>query len=328
MAGLTRRSLLVGGAGWCWPRWAEAEEEGEIMRLGGSAGTSFVARLRHAPFPYDGPFGDSGMPFFDARDQAGGRAHATGDGNVYGEALHYRDDRVLFHLPPGFTARKPFAMVVFFHGHGSEIVETIGRELDIAGQIDRCGRNLILVAPQLALKAADSSPGKLFARNGLRRLLDEAAALLAQRLGRAALPALRSAPVIVSAFSGGYRAAAFSADRGGLGARLRGLLLFDALYGDRELIEHWLLANRRNAFLISLFGESTLWHQAKLAEALWARGLRYRADLPARLAGGQRIFLRVDTGHGAIPIEGPPLDPLAVLLGRLPAATAATLSVR
>lgn len=294
------------------------------MRLGGGGGTSFVARLQQAPFPYDGNFGDTGQPFFDAQlPSTGGRAHVTGDGKVYGEAEHYRDDRVLFHLPSGFDARRRFSIVVFFHGHGSEIVETVGRELDIAGQIERSGRNLILVAPQLALKAADSSPGKLFGRLGFKRLLDEAAGVLASRLGPASLAALRAAPVIVSAFSGGYRAAAFSADRGGVGARLAGMMLLDALYGDIELIERWLVARRRGAFFVSLFGESTQWYQARLAEALWARGLRYRADLPARLAAGQRIFLRVDTGHGAIPLEGPPADPLAQMLARLPTSLAA-----
>ena len=81
-------------------------------------------------------------------------------------------------------------------------------------------------------------------------------------------------------------------------------------------------AEEISAIMRKVHGRDTT-PELALRRALWARGLRYRADLPARLAAGQRVFARVDTAHGAIPVAGPPVDPLAVMLARLPVRLAA-----
>lgn len=280
---------------------------------------TFIAPLANAPFPYDGPVADGTRPFFDIYDRSSGRRlHSVGDGTVYPEVPHYRDSRVLFHLPAGFDPRRPFPIVVFFHGHMSELERTVLGELGVARQIDGARRNLALLAPQLARDAADSSPGKLFRQGGLKRLLDEACATLARRTGgKADLAAFRRAPVVLAAYSGGYRAVAYCLDRGGLGRRIAGVFLLDALYGDLDKFAAWMTARRRTGFLVSLHGESTLaWHE-ELRARLAAKRLKPADVLPAQIRPGTMAFLRVATEHAALPVQGPPAAPLAEMLRRL-----------
>lgn len=277
----------------------------------------FTASLASAPFPYDGPTPDGNRPFFDTRDaQTRQRAHTTGDGNVLPENPHYTDDRVLFHLPPGFDPAQPFEILVFFHGHGSEIERTIVRDLDLPSQIDQSRRNMVLVAPQLALEAPDSSPGKLGLADGLKNLLDEAAPLLAQRSGGSE-EAFKKAPLILSAFSGGYRAVAFSLARGGVGERIAGVLLLDAVYGDVKLFADWILSRWHDGFFVSLGGPSTAKWQDELHQTLAARQRRPRGWVPARIRPGTQALVSVSTEHNALPKDGPPAMPLLTMLRRI-----------
>jgi hypothetical protein len=282
-------------------------------------GERFTVSLASAPFPYDGPTADGNKPFYDARDpRTRQRAHTTGDGNVLPEHPHYTDDRVLFHLSAGFDAAKPFQILVFFHGHGSEVERTVATDFDLPGQIDASGRNMVLIAPQLALDAPDSSPGKLGMPDGLKNLLDEAAEKFAERTGgKKDEQAFRRAPVILSAFSGGYRSVAFSLARGGLGPRLMGVLLLDAIYGDVKLFSQWILEHWHDGFFVSLYGPSTeRWHE-ELKAALLERRRRPSPRLPARIGPGSQSLIFVQTEHNELPLQGPPSKPLLAMLKRL-----------
>ena len=46
--------------------------------------------------------------------------------------------------------------------------------------------------------------------------------------------------MIVVAYSGGYAPAAWSAHHGGIGDRLRGIILFDALYAEMDKFAAWI----------------------------------------------------------------------------------------
>jgi hypothetical protein len=277
----------------------------------------FTASLASAPFPYDGPTPDGNRPFFDARDaKTRQRAHTTGDGNVLPEHPHYTDDRVLFHLPPDFDPVRPVEILVFFHGHGSEIERTLIDDLDLPRQIDQSRRNMVLIAPQLAREAPDSSPGKLGQADGLKNLLDEAAKVLAERSG-GKVEAFNKAPVILSAFSGGYRSVAFSLARGGANARIKGVLLLDAIYGDTRHFAAWIADHWHDRFFVSLYGPSTeKWHQ-ELRSLLAQRQRRPQGWLPARIRPGSQAFVAVPTEHNALFKDGPPQWPLLNMLQRI-----------
>ncbi len=268
---------------------------------------TFTAHLTHAPFPYDGRFGDERGAFFDTTWR-GQRAHSTNSGKVYSEKRHYSDDRVLFHVPAHFDAAQPVTIVMFFHGHNSELRRTVLDEMQIAQQIDRAQRNVILVAPQLARDAADSSAGKLFRRNGLKHLLGEAATVLAKRVNGLTATRLRAAPVILSAFSGGYRSVAFCLDRGGIDHRIAGIVLLDALYGEQDKFAAWI--NRRHGFAVVLGGPSTAIGHDTLVARLKNDGVMVKGVIPRKLAAGDVVLKMTRTSHGRLPQFGPPKWPL------------------
>ena len=82
---------------------------------------------------------------------------------------------MLLHIPPGFNPQRPAVMIVFFHGHGANLARDVRERQQVPEQITAAGANAVLVAPQFAINAADSSAGKFWEQNGFKRFLDEAA---------------------------------------------------------------------------------------------------------------------------------------------------------
>src|SRR6185437_15831438 len=99
----------------------------------------------------------------------------------------------------------PAVMVVFFHGHGADLARDVRDRQQVPAQITESGANAVLVAPQFAFDAADSSAGKLWEPNGFKRFLDEPAVKLARRYGdpRKAF-VFANMPIVIVAYSGGY----------------------------------------------------------------------------------------------------------------------------
>lgn len=285
-----------------------------------AAGATFLARLKNAPFPYDGVVPETGRPFFDATDPSTGeRMHTTGNGDRYGEAAHYRDDRVLVHIPGGADPRTQPAIVVFFHGHLSSLEREVAGRLAIPAQIDASGRNVLLVAPQLAVEAMDSSPGKLWQPGSLKRLLDEAARVLTERMGGdgagAGAGGLDRAPLVLIAFSGGYKALAAGLAWGGAADRVVGVVLLDAVFGEEERLASWLATSDR-AFLVGLFTPASAAGTGTLLHALERQGMPCDDAYPRSLRAGSRHVVAVPTGHLDVPVKGPPAWPVADLLRR------------
>ncbi|HEX7007359.1 MAG TPA: hypothetical protein VF274_09475 [Alphaproteobacteria bacterium] len=290
----------------------------EIVARAGTAGVTFIAHLQAAPFPIE----DAASVYFDARDTTTGeRCHLGPDGPLP-ETRHFRDDRVLFHLPPGFDPSRPFTVLIFFHGHRSELRRTLLGELALTRQVDDSRHNVVLVAPQLALDAADSHPGKLAEPGGFGRFLDEAAGVLAGAVDGVDRPAVARAPLVVAAFSGGYRAAAFCLEQAAeMGRAVRGAVLLDAFYGEIERFRRWVAGAGRDSFFLGLYGESGRDGGAALAAGLAEAGVPVSDRFPRRLRPGAVHLVPVATAHDRLVVEGPPSRPLAVILRRLsPAA--------
>lgn len=279
-------------------------------------GRGWIVRLASAPFPYDGTDRD-GSPFFQQADRAGRRLRRTTTGARYPEVPHFADDRVLLHIPPGFDAARRPLVVVFFHGHESDIATTVVERLQIPRQIEESGANALLVAPQLALRARESHPGKLVSPGATARLLDEAAAALAAGSSAMAAADIRGADVVLAAFSGGYLATAMALDRGGIADRVRAVILFDALYGALDVFEAWLVRRRRRDVFVALAGDATAGNSTELAVRLRCRGVAVSDALPGRFDPGAVHLARVESGHWQVPVAGPPHHPLAELLRRL-----------
>ena len=115
----------------------------------------------------------------------------------------------------------------------------------VVRQLADSGQNAALVAPQLAVDAADSSAGNFWRPGYFAKYLDEAAERLMRLFGDRRVGAVfNTAPVIIVAYSGGYLPAIYSLARGGAEHRVRGVMLMDALYGEESKVAAWLAARR------------------------------------------------------------------------------------
>jgi hypothetical protein len=257
-------------------------------------GTTLVLALDHAPFP------------------CGGAA--------------YRDDSVLVFVPAHYRYNEDdddgptegVAALVHYHGHNTTAERAVATH-QLREQLADSRQNAILVVPQLALQAADSSCGKLEAPGGLARLLAEAIAVAAREgrhtLGLSRFPAsARLGTVCISAHSGGYHAAACSL-RGG-GVDVRETYLFDALYAEGDTFRDWVVARRgeslhRRHKLVSYFVEggapetSSVWLRGELERAgVLCEQERQEGELSRHdLSHGEAVFVRTGLFHSAVTWE-------------------------
>src|SRR5207237_3597582 len=105
-------------------------------------------------------------------------------------------------------------------------------------QISDSRVNAVLLAPQLAIDAADSSAGKFWQPGGLKRFVNESSDHLARLYGdpRTAKD-FANMPVIIVGYSGGFVPAGWSLTVGGLGNRVCGVFLLDGVYGETPRLQ-------------------------------------------------------------------------------------------
>src|SRR4029077_14762955 len=87
----------------------------------------------------------------------------------------YSDNRGLMHVPETFDARKPGVIVGVFHGHGATLERDVRDRQLVPQQISDSGVNAVLLAPQFAVNAADSSAGDFWQHGGFKRFHEDAA---------------------------------------------------------------------------------------------------------------------------------------------------------
>ncbi|NUO50116.1 MAG: hypothetical protein HOV80_14775 [Polyangiaceae bacterium] len=157
----------------------------------------------------------------------------------------YSDPTVLVFVPSFFSVpkSKQVDFVVHFHGHNTTAKDAIAAHR-LREQLHASRQNAVLVVPQGPVRAADGDFGKLMMKDGLAKLLDEV-----RRSVRALGQAKELGRVVLSAHSGGYRAAAAAISRGG--ADVREVYLFDALYGEAETFADWVTADPKGHKLVS-----------------------------------------------------------------------------
>src|SRR5260370_34816549 len=153
----------------------------------------------------------------------------------------YHDRRVLLHIPKDFDARRPGVMVLFFHGHRATLERDVRDRQQVPAQISASGMNAVLVAPQFAVDAADSSVGRFSQPGAVARFVAAAADTLA-RLHRDPLTAKTFATIalIIVGYSGGFLPTAYSLSLGGPPKNPdRGVFLVDGLYGQLDKFATW-----------------------------------------------------------------------------------------
>lgn len=281
-----------------------------------------LVEFEHAPFPYHGAVPSTGRPFLDVSD-GDRRGHRTSSGEVYWEDRTYSDSHTLLHIPKGFDLRRPALMVVFLHGHGALLQRDVIDRQRVPEQVSEAGVNAVLVAPQLASSAVNSSAGKLWERGGFQRFLDEASVELSKAHGDARSKAIfDKMPVVIVAYSGGYATAASCIRNGGVGLRLRGIVLLDALYGDMDTFANW-ISSRNKAFFLSAYANSTRARNTELADLLKGNDVKINTQLKGPLHGGSVTFIETapETEHRDFVTKAWADHPIKDLLQRLRAET-------
>jgi len=254
-----------------------------------------LVSLKSSAFPYLGNNPRTDQPFLDvSRD--GRRGHRSYGGRVFWQDQTFNDSRTLMHIPENFDVRKPGVIVVFFHGNGATLERDVRDRQQVPQQISDSGVNAVLLAPQLAVDAADSSAGKFWQPGALKRFIDESAGHLAELYGDPnAARAFANMPVILVGYSGGFEPTAWSLDVGGLGNRVRGVFLLDAVYGELDKFASWIEKNR-SAFFVSAYTRYTQPHDRELMGMLREKGIAISDELDGPLRPGSVVFVKSPDG--------------------------------
>jgi hypothetical protein len=254
-----------------------------------------LVSLKSSAFPYLGNNPRTDEPFLNiSRD--GRRGHRSYGGRVYWQDTTYNDNRVLMHVPESFDIRKPGVIVVFFHGHGATLERDVRDRQLVPQQITDSGANAVLLAPQLAVDAADSSAGKFWQPGGLKRFIDESADHLAALYGdQRTARDFANMPVILVGYSGGFVPTAWSLEVGGLGNRVRGVFLLDAVYGELDKFASWIV-NNRSAFFVSAYTRYTQRHDQELMQMLRQKGVAISDEMNGPLRPGSVVFVKTPDG--------------------------------
>jgi hypothetical protein len=274
--------------------------------------------FENSPFPYRGEVPEKSKPFIDVieGDRLG---HTSPRGGVYWEDQTYSDRRSLLYIPRGFDPRRPALMVVFFHGNEATLSRDVQNRQQVPRQLAESGLNAVLVAPQFAVNALDSSSGRFWEPGVFPEYLKEATERLTELYGdQRARAAFFDAPVVIVAYSGGYNPAAFIVHAGKVDHRLQGLILLDALFAEVDKFADW-LARRPPAFFVSAYGKPARAEHASLQRMLTERGVRFQSGLPATLTHGSVSFIAAndEIKHVDFMTRAWVDDPLKVLLRRI-----------
>jgi hypothetical protein len=254
-----------------------------------------LVSMKSSAFPYFGNNPASDEPFLNIV-KGDRRGHKSFSGHVFWQDETYNDNRVLVHIPENFDIRKPGVIVVFFHGNGATLERDVRDRQLLPQQVTDSGVNAVLLAPQLAVDAADSSAGKFWQADGFKRFMAESAEHLGRLYGdRAAAKAFANMPIVIIGYSGGFLPTAYSLDVGGIANRVRGVVLLDAVYGQLDKFASWIESNR-SGFFISSYTHYTARHDHELMQMLKDKGIAVTEDMDGPLKPGRVAF--VETGEG------------------------------
>ena len=254
-----------------------------------------LVSLKSSAFPYLGNNPHTDQPFLNVSNGER-RGHRSYSGRVYWQDETYNDNRVLMHVPENFDIRKPGVIVVFFHGNGATLERDVHNRQLVPQQISDSGMNAVLLAPQLAVDAADSSAGKFWQPGGLKRFINESADHLADLYGDpGAAKAFANMPVVIVGYSGGFVPTAWSLEVGGLGDRVRGVFLLDAVYGELDKFASWVEKNR-TGFFISSYTHYTARRDQELMHMLREKGIAVSQNMEEPLRPGSVVFVETPEG--------------------------------
>jgi len=254
-----------------------------------------LVSMKSSAFPYYGNNPASDAPFLNM-SSGSRKGHRSYGGRVYWQDQTYNDNRVLVHIPENFDVQKPGVIVVFFHGNGATLERDVRDRQLVPQQVTESGVNAVLLAPQMAVDAADSSAGKFWQPGGFKRFMEESVGNLAKLYGDpASARAFEKMPIVIVGYSGGFLPTAWSLEVGGISDRVRGVILLDAVYGELDKFASW-IETHRNGFFVSSYTHYTAPRDRELMSMLRSKGISVREDMDGPLRPGSVVFVK--TGEG------------------------------
>ncbi|TRC79446.1 hypothetical protein FJV80_23680 [Mesorhizobium sp. WSM4310] len=276
---------------------------------------STIVPFKASPFPYRGKLPDGSAPFLDVTAADGRRGHTSPRGGIYWEDETYSDRSTLLAVPKGFDPARPAVIVVFFHGNGATLQRDVVGRQRVVTQVEASGLNAVLVAPQFASNAQDSSAGNFWTPGYFTKFMAEAAQGMARLTGAKAAK-FDAMPVVLVAYSGGYNPAASILRNGDIGGRLLGVVLLDAVFDEADIFASWITQHRKS-FFVSAYGKSSASGNAEIRQLLAGQGIDASTDPPRRLEAGTIALLASDAAHDTFVTRAFVGNPLQWLLGRL-----------
>ena len=281
-----------------------------------------IVKFENSAFPFDGEVpatpDASAQQHFMQQDPDGRRFHISPRGGKLYEQSTYNDQCTLLYVPPQFDARRPDAgIVLFFHGNLATLPKDVVSRQGVPCQLATSGLNAVLVAPQLAVNALDSSAGHFYEPDFLRKYLHEAAERLAENAkGKFTAAEIDCLPVIIVAYSGGYVPTAYSLGDGN--DRVVGVVLLDALFGEEPKFADWIKRRHEQTFFISAYSKASAPLNGTLAATLRGEHLHVTTGLPATLKLRDIAFVAaLDAVHDKFVTDAWTPNPLAAILSRI-----------
>jgi hypothetical protein len=290
-------------------------------------GLTTLVSMKSSAFPYFGNNPASDAPFLNIA-KGDRRGHRSYSGRVFWQDETYNDSRVLVHVPEHFDARKPGVIVVFFHGNGATLERDVRDRQLVPKQITDSGANAVLLAPQMAVDAADSSAGKFWQPGGFKRFMAEAAEHLARVTGDPnGARAFASMPIVIVGYSGGFLPTAWSLEVGGISERVRGVVLLDAVYGELDKFASW-IESHRSGFFVSAYTRHTARRDRELMSMLRQKGISVAEDMDQPLRPGSVVFVETADGitHRDYVTRAWTQDPLKDVLVKMAATPSLALA--
>lgn len=288
-----------------------------------SARGPMIVELGVSAFPFEGTIpetGQPGTPFLE-RDPDGRAFHLSSRGGRLYADNTYNDRHSLLFVPNRFDAANSAAIVLFLHGNLATLGRDVERRQRVPAQIEASGFNAVLIAPQLAVDALDSSAGRFYEPGFLETYLHAAAERLATLSGgRFEASQIDRLPVVVVAYSGGYLPTAFALkdELTGRRRRIAGVLLLDALFGEELKFRRWIIATHASTFFVSAFSRSSADLNALLLQQVQADGIAIRRTIPTTIGPGDVIFQSVpEAVHNDVVTQAYIRDPLRDLLTKI-----------
>ena len=287
---------------------------------GAPAERTTLIKFQHAPFPYKQNLqAGHSEPFFDVR-QKGRRGHQSLRAGIYWEDETYSDNRVLISIPPQFNPAAAPLIVVYLHGNLATLERDVRDRQRVPEQLAKSGLNAILVAPQFAVDAQDSSPGHFADHDFFVKFLAEVADTTGDwQANHEYTRQLNKAKVVIVAYSGGYQAAAYALTNGGANGRIAGVVLLDALYGFEQNFADFILTHHQQSFFLSTFTEASASYNDNLQQILRTQGQSFSTSIPSVLRPGTLGFIRLDQDidHHELVNHAWTNDPLADIFRRI-----------